>query len=380
MLNMKVIQFLNRFRKILKRFGKKAFSKTKKIIILIQFIGSLNGIGNFSRSVGVSVISNSNTLDALVRNINSKNDFRKQIIITKIIDSTSSRIIFTPQELDELYKLYVNYEDNLINEEELINKVFNLRGGDFKDIAEAAFYALLCVWMLMGFGEADAFVPSPPLPPPLKFLYGDNKPGNIFGYGKGSGRQTIIFRDQTRNAGFDKKPYEGNYNLDYNYDKILKELESKLSKKNPTIIVGGQVYYLKNKSPFLDELEDACAQVCYDSIVSSQSDIEDISKNTGLSISSIKQVKEHVFINKHLMSKGYEEDLKTIMEYKKFNPDLRQALAWMRLKSNQHSGDDIQWFKHESYESQYELKNNATYEDSHAAAEKFYKGFPWTKD
>ena len=67
-----------------------------------------------------------------------------------------------------------------------------------------------------------------PMPPHLQWLYGNQQPGNHFGYGKGAGPRSITVTGATQNAGSEKKdPSSGSYN----YVDVMKELEKQSSKK-----------------------------------------------------------------------------------------------------------------------------------------------------
>ena len=69
-----------------------------------------------------------------------------------------------------------------------------------------------------------AFQPNPNLiiPPHLQWLYGNQQPGNHFGYGKGSGTRSSTVTGLTQNAGSEKKdPSSGSYN----YIDVMRELD-----------------------------------------------------------------------------------------------------------------------------------------------------------
>ena len=64
-------------------------------------------------------------------------------------------------------------------------------------------------------------------------------------------------------------------------------------------------------------------------------------------------------------------------EIKRFDPDLKQALAWERLKQGKALPQDLEWVHHELTEREYELRNNAGYEESHKFAQNLFNGNPW---
>ena len=68
------------------------------------------------------------------------------------------------------------------------------------------------------------------------------------------------------------------------------------------------------------------------------------------------------------------------MEYKRFDPNFQQALAWKRLEAGTHNQDDITWIKHECAERHHELKYGAGYSESHARAQSRFDGAPWEKN
>lgn len=89
-------------------------------------------------------------------------------------------------------------------------------------------------------------------------------------------------------------------------------------------------------------------------------------------------VKKHIFFNIHRLD--HYEELGEPVEYKRFDPDLQQALSWKRLTDGVASLEDREWLDHEFQEQKYELENNAGYRESHAYAQKLYNGNPWTDE
>ena len=85
--------------------------------------------------------------------------------------------------MDQLYDFSVKCRNNSISQEELITKLNTLRGGAFVDVVGAiAFIAA----MIIIASNTNAFQPAPGaiIPPHLQWLYGNQQPGNHFGYGK----------------------------------------------------------------------------------------------------------------------------------------------------------------------------------------------------
>src|SRR6476620_1403323 len=107
-------------------------------------------------------------------------------------------------------------------------------------------------------------------------MYGNQQPGNQYGYGKGGGPRSITVVDATQNAGFEKNdPSFGSYD----YDTIMDNLASQVKKKRVNISAGDQSYTLEN--PFnLDaySLKDILSEKIYDSIRDSNTYIYDIAK------------------------------------------------------------------------------------------------------
>ena len=80
-----------------------------------------------------------------------------------------------------------------------------------------------------------------------------------------------------------------------------------------------------------NEVGDKLAEKVYDSIRECDTDICDIGANLGFKADNIKNVKDHVFQNQHELDKYAAQEEKS--EYKRFDPNLQQALAWKRLEA-----------------------------------------------
>ena len=87
-----------------------------------------------------------------------------------------------------------------------------------------------------------------------------------------------------------------------------------------------------------------------------------------------------MFYNSHKLD-YYEDDI----EYKRFDENLPQALAWKRLEAgkNFYTNDDVDWLKHECAERHYELNRGkdgiALYSESHRYSQRHFDGQPWTE-
>ena len=95
----------------------------------------------------------------------------------------SAEIDFTQKEMNELYRLSVEYKNNSLSKEELITQISNLRGGSSIDIV-AALGVIGGIIILLINDWGLAFQPNPHLivPPHLQWLYRNQQPGNHFGY------------------------------------------------------------------------------------------------------------------------------------------------------------------------------------------------------
>lgn len=80
-----------------------------------------------------------------------------------------------------------------------------------------------------------------------------------------------------------------------------------------------------------------------------------------------------MFLNKHILDRYGPSET----EYKRFDSNLQQALAWNRLKSGRFVSEDIEWLKHECAKRHHELKYNAGYSESHNRAQTRFEVNPW---
>ena len=152
----------------------------------------------------------------------------------------------------------------------------------------------------------------------------------------------------------------------------MRELERQSSSKKVEIEFGDQIYTIKN--PYREdayELGYKLADQIYDSIRESDTDICDIAQNLGFKADNIKNVKDHVFYNKHYLDR-FES-----VEYRRFDANIQQALAWKRLETGTHTQDDITWIKHECAERHHELKYGSGYSAAHDQAQSRFDGAPW---
>lgn len=92
--------------------------------------------------------------------------------------------------------------------------------------------------------------------------------------------------------------------------------------------------------------------------ISKRNDISIIAKNSGFSEKDIKQIKRHIFFNKHKLYEGYRN----------LYPDYDMAVAWKRLYEGKAKERDILLLKHELLESTLEKEYNLTIEEAHKRA------------
>ena len=243
-----------------------------------------------------------------------------------------------------------------------------MRSGSFIDIA-AALGIIGAIIILL----TNAFQPNSNaiIPPHLQWLYGNQLPGNYFGYGKGAGPRSLTVTGLTPNAGSEKKdPSSGSYN----YIDVMKKLDQQSSNNSIEIQVDDQIYMFEN--PYrknADELQFKLAEEIYDSIRECDTDICDIAENLGFKADNIKNVKDHVFYNEHNLDHYSPYKI----EYERFDATLEQALAWKHLEDRIHTQEDIEWIKHECAERHHELKYDSGYSEAHERAQSRYDGYPW---
>ncbi len=312
-----------------------------------------------------------------MRSIHSNVGLSKKAIIAQVIKEMPAEMDFTEREIDQLYNFSIECRNNSLSQEELITKISNLRGGSFIDIVAAL--GLIDAIIILSINDWGlAFQPNPNviIPPHLQWLYGNQQPGNHFGYGKGAGPRSITVTELTQNAGSEKKEQSSG---SYNYIDVMRELDKQSNKKIITIQVADQTYNIKN--PYCEnayELADKLADQMYGSIRECDTDICDIAANIGFKADNIKNVKDHIFYKEHELDQYVSLGEKS--EHKRFDPNFQQALAWKRLEAGTHNQDDITWIKHECAERHHELKYGAGYSKSHARAQSRFDGAPWEEN
>lgn len=120
---------------------------------------------------------------------------------------------------------------------------------------------------------------------------------------------------------------------------------------------GGKWYKPYDKT----DTRDVAASKAYRKI-SRRNDVKTIARNSGFSEQDIKQIKRHIFYNKHQTYDGY----------KTLYPDYDMAVAWNRLYKGEQLERDILLLHHELLESALEKKYNLSIAEAHRRAKERY--------
>ena len=112
------------------------------------------------------------------------------------------------------------------------------------------------------------------------------------------------------------------------------------------------------------------ADEAYEAIRASNTDVADISKNTGIKIENVQKVKDHLFYEEHLLDSYVEYGIPA--QRARFDSDMGIANAWKRLENGTHTPDDMKLLRHETAEAWYMRRNDSGYTDAHNAAERRY--------
>lgn len=110
------------------------------------------------------------------------------------------------------------------------------------------------------------------------------------------------------------------------------------------------------------------ADEAYNAIRMSNDDVVAISRNTGIKKENIQKVKEHLFLNEHLLDRYVEYGIPA--EMKVFDSDIAIANAWKRLEFGAHTQYDLQLLKHEAAEAWFMKKHGPSYTNAHNAADR----------
>jgi len=125
------------------------------------------------------------------------------------------------------------------------------------------------------------------------------------------------------------------------YSEIKHELEIKQHQKTVKIDVAGKTYMIENADRMgVDQLENKLAEQMYNSIRDNHKDISDIAGNLEFKADNIKNVKDHVFYKEHVLDRYAHLGDDPVVQ--RFDPDLKQALAWKRFEIGEHTPEDIE--------------------------------------
>jgi hypothetical protein len=163
------------------------------------------------------------------------------------------------------------------------------------------------------------------------------------------------------------------------YSEIKHELETKQHQKTVKIDVAGKTYMIENADRMgVDQLENKLAEQMYNSIRDNDKDISDIAVYTKIKADNIKKCKDHIFYNEHVLDRYAHLGDDPVVQ--RFDPDLKQALAWKRFEIGEHTPEDMEWLKHEHLERYIESTYDAGYTESHDRAQSRFDGNPWNDD
>lgn len=87
-----------------------------------------------TQAIGLPILPNT---PAIMQFSHSNVGLSKKAIIALVIKEMPAEIDFTESEINQLYKLVIEWRNNSLSQEELITKISNLRGGSFIDVVAA---------------------------------------------------------------------------------------------------------------------------------------------------------------------------------------------------------------------------------------------------
>jgi hypothetical protein len=150
----------------------------------------------------------------------------------------------------------------------------------------------------------------------------------------------------------------------------METLNKNSKKLEVDIHVDGKQYKLLNPNRDISDLKYALADQIYETIRQSTDDTARVATSLNYKQSNVQKIKDHLFHNEHILDRfGAEE---TTIE--RFNPNLQQGLAWLRLKNGTHTEQDIVMLKHEFAEQHHEQKFKTGYNEAHERAQKNMTG------
>jgi YD repeat-containing protein len=145
--------------------------------------------------------------------------------------------------------------------------------------------------------------------------------------------------------------------------KILGNGSSSFSSQGDSLkLVDAENFAQTGSGSFTGPADDA-----YAAIRNSTTDVQSIADNTGISEANIQNVKNHLFVNEHLLDRYVAQGVPAVMG--RFDSDISIAQAWFRLESGAFTQEDILLLKHETAESWYVQKYGPSYNAAHEAAQ-----------
>jgi hypothetical protein len=115
---------------------------------------------------------------------------------------------------------------------------------------------------------------------------------------------------------------------------------------------------------------DDTADLLYEEIRRSATDVDEIALHTGLNRRNIAKIKAHLFIDEHLLD--LYEDLGVPAVWARFDSDLKIAEAWNRLRVGGHGVLEMRLLRHEAAELCYIRMHGPSYRAAHEAAQQRY--------
>ena len=117
----------------------------------------------------------------------------------------------------------------------------------------------------------------------------------------------------------------------------------------------------------VESLEES-ADDLYETIRRNTTDVDEISRNTGIKPENITKVKRHLFEEAHLLDRYVDYGIPA--EMRRFDSHIGIAKAWERLRKGNFTPEDIQLLRHEAAEAWHMRKHGPSYDAAHRAAEK----------
>jgi len=199
-----------------------------------------------------------------------------------------------------------------------------------------------------------------------------NAVANLFGKGLGYGISSVVKKSKNFISSIFRKRYINKVKL-----KAKSLIESGFTSKEAFEILrtiydkSGKDYIpssfkVTGGASYIKWWEDyEKAEIVYNMIRRSKTDISLIAENTGMKRFHIKKIKDHLFYMTHQLDDAI----------RRFDADPEIANAWKRLESGDYTANDITLLKHELVESKYMGMFKKGYREAHQVAERIYKWF-----